>query len=109
MENVTYLGGKAELAIGEEVIEPQFLGDMTVTFTEGTRTSNSLAGTISRPSGQIETATITGNFILPSMDALKILYGDLYEEGGEDLSGRIRIGGTDCAAKVTKPVNIHYS
>lgn len=109
MENVTYLGGKAELAIGEEVIEPQFLGDMTVTFTEGTRTSNSLAGTISRPSGQIETATITGNFILPSMDALKTLYGDLYEEGGEDLSGRIRIGGTDCASKVTKPVNIHYS
>lgn len=110
MENVTYLGGKAELAIGELVIEPQFLGDMTVTFQEGTRTSTSLAGTINRPSGQIETAQIEGNFILPSMDALKVLYGDIYEEASsEDLSGRIRIGGSDCAAKVTKPVNIHYS
>lgn len=110
MENVTYLGGKAELAIGELVIEPQFLGDMTVTFQEGTRTSTSLAGTINRPSGQIETATIEGNFILPSMDALKILYGDIYEEANSsDLSGRIRIGGADCAARVTKPVNIHYS
>ena len=65
MENVTYLGGKAELAIGELVIEPQFLGDMTVTFQEGTRTSTSLAGTINRPSGQIETAQIEGNFIYP--------------------------------------------
>ena len=110
MENVTYLGGKAELAIGTLVIEPQFLGDMTVTFQEGTRTSTSLAGTINRPSGQIETATIEGNFILPSMDALKVLYGEMYEEGtGEGLSGRIRIGGQDCTAQTTKPVNIHYS
>ena len=90
-------------------IEPQFLGDMTVTFQEGTRTSTSLAGTINRPSGQIETAQIEGNFILPSMDALKSLYAELYEEAGEGLSGRIRIGGADCVAQVTKPVNIHYS
>lgn len=112
MENVTYLGGKAELAIGELVIEPQFLGDMTVTFQEGTRTSTSLAGTINRPSGQIETAQIEGNFILPSMDALKILYGEMYEAPtgeGADLSGRIRIGGADCTTPVTKPINIHYS
>lgn len=109
MENVTYLGGKAELAVGHLVIEPQFLGDMTVTFQEGTRTSTSLAGTINRPSGQIETAQIEGNFILPSMDALKNLYAELYEEAGEGLSGRIRIGGSDCTAQTTKPVNIHYS
>lgn len=110
MENVTYLGGKAELAIGNLVIEPQYLGDMTVTFQEGTRSSTSLAGTINRPSGQIETAQIEGNFILPSMDALKALYGELYEEGtAAGMSGRIRIGGADCTAQTTKPVNIHYS
>lgn len=110
MENVTYLGGKAELAIGNLVIEPQFLGDMTVTFQEGTRTSTSLAGTINRPSGQIETAQIEGNFILPSMDALKMLYGEIYEEGtATGMVGRIRIGGSDCTAQTTKPVNIHYS
>ena len=110
MDNVTYLGGKAELAIGSLVIEPQFLSDITVTFQEGTRTSTSLAGTINRPSGSIETAQIEGNFILPSMDALKTLYGELYEEGDSaSLSGRIRIGGSDCVAQTTKPVNIHYS
>lgn len=110
MENTTYLGGKAELAIGNLVIEPQFLGDMTVTFQEGTRSSTSLAGTINRPSGQIETAQIEGNFILPSMDALKSLYGEIYEEGtATGMSGRIRIGGADCSAQTTKPVNIHYS
>ena len=110
MDNVTYLGGKAELAIGSLVIEPQFLSDITVTFQEGTRTSTSLAGTINRPSGSIETAQIEGNFILPSMDALKTLYGELYEEADSaSLSGRIRIGGSDCVAQTTKPVNIHYS
>lgn len=110
MENVTYLGGKAELAIGQLVIEPQYLSDITVNFQEGTRTSTSLAGTINRPSGSIETAQIEGNFILPSMDALKMLYGELYEEADTtSLSGRIRIGGSDCAAQTTKPVNIHYS
>ena len=110
MDNVTYLGGKAELAIGSLVIEPQFLSDITVTFQEGTRTSTSLAGTINRPSGSIETAQIEGNFILPSMDALKTLYGELYEEAdSSSLSGRIRIGGSDCVAQSTKPVNIHYS
>lgn len=110
MENITYLGGKAELAIGDLVIEPQFLGDMTATFQEGTRTSSSLAGNITRPSGMIDTAQIEGNFILPSMDALKMLYSELYEEAtATGMVGRIRIGGEDCTAQTTKPVNIHYS
>lgn len=112
MAQVTYLGGKAELAIGTNVIDPQFLSDMTVTFQEGTRTTNSLGGVITRPSGLLTTAQVTGNFILPSMDALKLLYEDIYEAPtgtAADLSGRIVFGSNDCQARTTKVCNIHYT
>ena len=70
MPTIKYLGGKAELAFGENVIEPQFLGDITVNLVEGTRTTSSLGGNITTPSGAYETAEITGSFLLPSISRL---------------------------------------
>lgn len=105
----TYLGGKAELAFGTSVIEPQFLGDITVNYVEGTRSVASLAGTINKPSGSYETAEITGNFLLPSMDALQKLYAHIYEGGTGDLPGRVVFGNNDCTEQTAKTLNIHYT
>ena len=106
----TYMGGKVELAIGTTVIGPEFLGDITPNFAEGTLSTTSQAGVITRPSGKLETAQLEGNYILPSMDALKVLYEDLYEEPlTDDLLGRIRIGGGTCATKTPKVVNVHFT
>lgn len=104
-----YLGGKAELAIGTQVIEPEFLGDITVNYVEGTRSTTSLAGTITKPSGSYETAEITGSFLLPSMDALKKLYAHLYKAGVTDDSGRVEFGGNTCVEQEATTVNIHYT
>lgn len=103
----TYLGGKAELAIGTNVIEPDFLGTMTVNLVEGTRTTTSLGGIISKPSGAYETAEITGEFILPSMDALKKLYSFIFEEG--TYGGRATFGGNTCQEQTPQVINIHYT
>lgn len=109
-KQLSYLGGTAELAIGKNLIDPGFLGTITVNFAEGTRSTNSQRGVITRPSGLIQTAQIEGNYILPSMDALKVLYEDIYEKPlTDELFGRIRVGGGTCMAKTPKTVNIHYS
>lgn len=112
MGKIKYLGGKAELAVGTTTIEPQFLGDMTVTFKEGTRSTTSLGGVIETPSGTLQEAKIKGTFILPSMDALKVLYSHLYETPtgqGANLSGRIKFGSNECTSQDPKQVNIHYT
>lgn len=105
----TYLGGKAELAFGTSVIEPEFLGSITVNYVEGTRSTTSLAGTITKPSGSYDTAEITGSFLLPSMDALQKLYAHLYKAGSADASGRVEFGGNTCVEQTAKTVNIHYT
>lgn len=105
----TYLGGKAELAFGTSVIEADLLGDITVNFQEGTRSVSSLAGTITKPSGTYETAEITGNFILPSMDALQKLYAHIYKAGDGVNAGRVEFGGNTCVEQSAKTVNIHYT
>lgn len=112
MATTQYLGGKAEIAIGNLVIEPQFLQTITVNFQEGTRSVNSLGGVISTPSQLFETAEATFTMILPSMDALKQAFPHIYEAptgAGEDLSGRIKFGGNTCSTLTPVPVNIHYT
>lgn len=104
-----YLGGKAELAFGTSVIEAQFLGDITVNYVEGTRTTSSLAGNITKPSGTYDTAEITGSFLLPSMDALKKLYAHLYKSGTGTDAGRVEFGSNTCIEQTAKTVNIHYT
>lgn len=112
MNDAKYLGGQAELAIGNVVIGPQFLSELSVNFEEGTREVDSLAGTIRTPSGTYDTAEITGTMILPSMDALKMLFASAYEAptGEEEgLSGRVRFGGRTCETIAPLPINIHYT
>lgn len=103
-----YMGGKVELSIGSLTIGPEFLSEVHVTLTEGTRSTESLSGTVTQPSGMFTEAQVTGSFILPSMDALKTLFQGAYEEpDGEGLSGRVRFGGNTCTALQPLPVNIH--
>lgn len=103
-----YMDGKVELSIGAMTINPRFLSELTVTFTTATRTAASLAGNITQPSNMVDTATVTGNFILPSMDALKTLFQGAYEASSvEDLAGRVRIGGDTCKTLEGLPVHIH--
>lgn len=111
MENpktVKYQGSKIELSIGALTIQPQFLGEVTVEFTEGTRTTSSLVGNVTQPSGMLDTAQVTGSFILPSMDALKTLFQGAYEASAvEGRVGRVRFGGKTCATLEGLPVHIH--
>ena len=112
MENAKYLGGKAEIAIGSVTIGPEFLAEISPNFEEGVREVNSLAGVIKMPSGSFDTAEVTGQFIVPSMDALKALWAGAYEAptgSAEDLSGRVRFGGNSCVSQEPVPVNIHYT
>lgn len=105
-----YLGGKAEISIGKTTIDAQFLSELSVNFQEGTREVNSLAGTIRKPSGTMDTAEVTGTFILPSMDALKKLWANAYEAPtAEGLSGRVVFGSNSCETVEPVPVNIHYT
>lgn len=110
LSTASYLGGKAEISIGALTIEPQFLTEIAVSITEGEQSVSSLAGNITSPSGMMEEAKVTGNFILPSMDALKVLLQEAYEAPTEEgLSGRVVFGGNTCKTKVPLPVNIHYT
>lgn len=107
-QTIKYMNGKVEMSIGTLTIAPQFLSEVTVEFTEGTRTAASLAGNITQPSGMIDTAQITGNFILPSMDALKTLFQGAYQASSvEGLGGRVVFGGSQCKTLEGLPIHIH--
>lgn len=103
-----YMGGKAEIAIGNVVIEPQFIENIQPNFAEGTRSTNSLAGAINTPSGSYETAELTFTMILPSMDALKNVFANIYEAGSGSNTGRVVFGKGSCKNTTPVPVNIHY-
>lgn len=110
--NTEGLGGRAEIAIGALTIGAQFITEINPNFEEGTRTTTTLAGVRTRPSGQMDTAEINFTMLVPSMDALKAVYGAMYQAptgGGEDLRGRINIGSDSCTALEPVPVNIHYT
>lgn len=110
LTDISTLGGKAEISIGKLTIEPQFLSEIHVELTEGERTIESLAGNITKPSGMIDSAQVAGNFILPSMDALKVLFQEAYEAPtAEGLAGKVSFGSNSCKTKVPLPVNIHYT
>lgn len=112
MQDANYLGGKAEISIGALTIGPQFLAEINPNFEEGTRQTTSLAGTITQPSGTFDTAEVTGQFIVPNMDALKILWPAAYQAptgSAEDLKGRVVFGGNSCNSVAPLPVNIHYT
>ncbi len=109
MENVNYLGGKAEISIGNVLIPAEMLENVAPNFVEGTREVTSLAGVIKRPSGSFTTAEVTGTLLIPSMDTLKVLWMEAYEFGeNNDLSGRVEFNGLSCATTEPLPVNVHF-
>lgn len=106
----TYLGGKAEISIGAITIDPQFLSEIAVEVTEGERSVDSLSGKITMPSGMIDSAQVTGTFLLPSMDALKAIFQEAYSEpSGTGTSGHVIFGSNSCVTKTPLPVNIHFT
>lgn len=112
MDDLTYLGGKAEVSYGTVTVGAEFLGEIHVQMQEGTRSTNSLAGVINTPSGSYDTAQATLTMILPSMDALKAFLSAYYEAPtGEasDLSGRVRFGSGSCKTLTPAPFHIHYT
>ncbi len=110
MNETKYMGGKAEIAIGDVVIEPQFIESIQPEFEEGTRSVTSLAGVINTPSGSYDTAQLTFTMILPSMDALKSVFANIYEAGsGSGSTGRVVFGKGTCSATEPVPVNVHYT
>lgn len=108
--NPKYLGGQAEVAINENLIPANLLSEVAVEFTEGTRETETLAGTFSQPTGMLETAQVTFTMFLPSMDYLKVLFPDMYTNGtGPRLGkGNVVINTGECIGTVNTPVNIHY-
>lgn len=108
--NDTILGGAAELALGEAVIPASLLGDITPNFTEGTRSSETLGGNRTTPSGRFDEATLTFTLFVPSMDYLQAIWPDLYHAkvGGGPQSGNLRFGAGSCASKTPVVANIHY-
>ena len=108
--NPKYLGGQAEVAINENLIPANLLSEVAVEFTEGTRETETLAGTFSQPTGMLETAQATFTMFLPSMDYLNVLFPDMYTNGtgprvGE---GNVVLSTGACIGTTNTPVNIHY-
>lgn len=108
--NETILGGAAELALGLSTIPASLLGDITPNFTEGTRSSETLGGNRTTPSGRFDEATLTFTMFVPSMDYLQALWPDLYNPkvGGGEQSGNLVFGSGSCATKTPVVANIHY-
>jgi hypothetical protein len=108
--NDVILGGAAELALGEFVIPADLLGDITPNFTEGTRSSETLGGNRTTPSGRYDDATLTFTLFVPSFDYLKAVWPDNYSApvGGGGQGGNLVFGSGSCASKEPVVANIHY-
>lgn len=107
--NESILGGAAELALGLNVIPPTLLGDITPNFTEGTRSSETLGGNRTTPSGRFDESTLAFTLFVPNMDYLKNIWANLYNAAsGSGTSGNLKFGTGSCAAKEPVTANIHY-
>lgn len=107
--NDTILGGAAELALGTAVIPASLLGDITPNFTEGTRTSETLGGSRTAPSGRYEDSTVTFTLFVPSFDYLKNIWPDNYNAAAGASGGNLVFGAGSCASKTPVVANIHYT
>ena len=67
---MTLMAGKYELSIGSVLLPTEVLGDITVTYTEGTIEAETQAGVRRQGSGKTEEANVAFTVFLPSMDYL---------------------------------------
>jgi len=108
--NQTILGGAADLALGLVTIPASLLGDITPNFTEGTRSSETLGGNRTAPSGRYDEATLTFTMFVPSFDYLKSIWPDLYNAPtAPQVGGNLVFGTGSCTSKTPVVANIHYS
>lgn len=109
MENGTLMGGKYEMSIGNTLIPAQLLGDITPNFEEGVLEASTQAGTRSQPSGKLDTAELTFTLYPESIDYLKVLWADAYNEPTDEdqPTGNIIFGGSSCTTRTPLPINIH--
>lgn len=108
MNNDTLLGGKYELAIGATLIPASLLGDITPNYSEGMLEAQTQSGVRRIPSGKADTAELTFTLFLPSIDYLKVLFNDMYNDpSGTQETGNIVFGSNSCSTVSPLPVNIH--
>ena len=105
--NETYQSGTVEVAVGTGVISPDRLGDVTVTYTEGTRTGEPLSGTVTIPSRRFEERTITFTMFLRSIDELGTLWPEYYNEAAGASGGNLVFSTGNCEVPGLQVINIH--
>lgn len=105
--NETYQSGTVEVAVGTGVISPDRLGDVSVTYTEGTRTGEPLSGTVTVPSRRFEERTITFTLFLRSIDELGTLWPEYYNAGTGEVGGNLVFSTGNCAVPGLQTINIH--
>lgn len=104
------MSGKAEVALNGITVPAGMLSEVSTEITEGTRTKDTLAGTVEYPNGMIDTAKVTFTVYPESMDWLaKNIFPDYYTAGsGTQTTGQMLFGGDQCPSLEGTPVNIHY-
>lgn len=107
MATTTIMAGKWEMSIGSVLIPAELLGELAITYEEGTSEADTQAGTITTPNGKAETAEATTTIYLPSFDYLKNIYSDLYNPATGDLAGNVIFGSNSCQTQTPVEVNIH--
>lgn len=107
MSTTTIMAGKWEMSIGSVLIPAELLGELAITYEEGTSEADTQAGTITTPNGKAETAEATTTIYLPSFDYLKNIYSDLYNPATGDLAGNVIFGSNSCQTQTPVEVNIH--
>lgn len=102
------MAGQWELAIGNVLIPANLLGELAITYEEGTSEADTQAGTVTTPNGKAETAEATTTIYLPSFDYLKNIYSDLYTVGtGTGNTGNVIFGSNSCSTQEPVEINIH--
>ena len=107
-ETKTLLAGNYEVSVGSVLLPTELLGDITVTYTEGTIEVQTQAGTRRQGTGKVSDANVAFDLYLPSMDYLGVVFPDNYTAKSADGDGgRTKFGGGACSTPTALPVNIH--
>lgn len=108
MTPTTYLGGKAEVSINGHLIPASLLSEVSFEFTEATRDTQTLAGKFTQPTGMVDTAQAMFTLVLPSMDYLRYIFPDQYNQSTGRGVGNVIFNINDCLTNSPTAVNIHY-
>lgn len=107
--NDSLMAGKYEMSIGATTIPASLLGEISPNYEESLVEADTQAGTRQIPSGKAETAELTFTLYLPSMDYLKTIFADMYNQptAAAQETGNVVFGAASCSTRTPLPVNIH--